>query len=89
MAKGQIRKEDGTLKEFENTILFFCFVFCAAVSWHLLREYEREASGVQWFHVRLAGGGVVYQDFWTTNPPPKAAHPDAAWFESLTNYPAR
>jgi hypothetical protein len=89
LAKGQNRRERGTLKEFETTVLFFCFVFCTAVSWHCLREYEREASGVQWFHVRVRGGGVVYQDYWTTNPPPRAGHSSLPWFESLTNYPAR
>jgi hypothetical protein len=83
------RKEDGTQKEFESTILFFCFMCCAAASWHFFREYQREASGVQWFHVRVSGGSVVYQDYWTTNPPPTTVHPALPWYESLTNYPAR
>lgn len=69
--------------------MFFCFIFTAAAAWHLLRAYEQRVSGLPWYHVRVCGGGVVYQDYWTTNPPPTTAHAEAPWYESLTNFPAR
>jgi len=73
------------MRQLETTWYFFCFVFCAAAMFHLLQLCRVRSSMPARFHVRISGGGIVYQDYYTTNPPP-VWHPEKPWFERLTNY---
>ncbi|HXB58698.1 MAG TPA: hypothetical protein VNU95_04000 [Candidatus Acidoferrales bacterium] len=36
----------------------------------------------RWHHVVVQGGDTIYEDYWTTNPPPPA-RAEKPWFEYL------
>jgi hypothetical protein len=45
------------------------------------------------WHVQVKGGGIIYQNFWTTNPPPAphkhVSYEDVLWLDAsnqLQNY---
>lgn len=79
-----------TKKDFETMVLFGMFVFSAALFWHCLREFVHgQSTGARLYHVRIDGGGIVYRDYWTTNPPVTHRGPSVPWFECLTNVTAR
>lgn len=51
---------------------------------HRLLQWEHPQGVIPLYHVQISGGGIVYQDYFTTNPPVR--HDDLPWYESLTNW---
>ena len=73
------------MKNLETTLHFFAFVFfawAAASLWHLAGPVK---PGSRLYHVRVSGGSIVYQDYYTTNPP-RPLPRELPWYVGLTNY---
>jgi hypothetical protein len=64
------------------------FLFCAFALWFYvtvhLWKMVRPKPGLPLYHVKVSLGGIVYQDYFTTNPPVK--HQQKEWFYCLTNF---
>jgi hypothetical protein len=58
------------------------FLFAALLIWRLLGHWQRQRGENHLYHVTIAGGGIIYRDYWTTCPPPPF-HADVPWYECL------
>jgi hypothetical protein len=58
------------------------FLLAALLSWHLWQHWPSQIRGTELYHVVVRGGDIVYEDYWTTSPPPPV-HVRKLWFEYL------
>ena len=58
------------------------FLFAVLLCGQCIGHYRRENQQPRLHHVRIAGGDIIYRDYWTTDAPLPLVR-DKPWYECL------